>query len=43
MTSWVLKSIVEGVLRILLFVGYLLVVSLMKDIRRTFMYHGCRT
>lgn len=40
MTSWVLKSIVEGVLRILLFVGYLLVVSLMKDIRRTFMYHG---
>ncbi len=40
MTNWVLKSIVEGVLRILLFVGYLLVVSLMKDIRRTFMYHG---
>lgn len=35
-----LSSIFEGVLRILIFVGYLLLVSRMKDIRRTFMYHG---
>lgn len=40
MKSWVLKSIFEGVLRIVLFVGYISLVSLMKDIRRVFMYHG---
>lgn len=40
MKSWVLKSVFEGVLRIVLFVGYISLVSLMKDIRRVFMYHG---
>lgn len=35
-----LESLFEGVLRILIFVLYLLIVSRMKDIRRTFMYHG---
>lgn len=35
-----LYSLIEGVIRILLFIGYLLGVSRMKDIRRTFMYHG---
>lgn len=35
-----LKSVFEGVLKVLILVGYLAVVSLMKDIRRTFMYHG---
>ncbi len=34
------KSIFEGLLKILLLVGYMAAVSLMKDIRRTFMYHG---
>ena len=34
------KSIFEGVMRILLLVGYMSAISLMKDIRRTFMYHG---
>ena len=34
------KSIFEGVLRILLLVGYMGAITLMKDIRRTFMYHG---
>lgn len=34
------KSIFEGVLRILILVGYMGAISLMKDIRRTFMYHG---
>ncbi len=36
----VLKGICEGVLRIIIFIAYLLLVSLMKDIRRTFQYHG---
>lgn len=34
------KSIFTGVLKILLLVGYMAAVSLMKDIRRTFRYHG---
>ncbi len=36
----VLRGIFEGVLRLAIFLGYLLLVSLMKDIRRVFMYHG---
>lgn len=35
-----LRSIFEGVLKILILVLYMALVSLMKDIRRTFMYHG---
>ena len=35
-----LSSLLEGVLRILIFVLYLFLVSRIKDIRRTFMYHG---
>lgn len=35
-----LRAVFEGVFRILLFVGYMAAVSLMKDIKRTFMYHG---
>ena len=34
------KSVFEGVLKIIILVGYMALVSLMKDIRRTFMYHG---
>ncbi len=34
------RSTVEGVIKIIIFVSYLLLVSLMKDIRRTFEYHG---
>ncbi len=34
------KSAFEGVMRIAVLVGYMALVSLMKDIRRTFMYHG---
>lgn len=34
------KSLFEGVLKIILFIGYMALVSLMKDIKRTFMYHG---
>ncbi len=35
-----LIAIIEGVLRVLIFVVYVLLISLMKDIRRVFMYHG---
>lgn len=35
-----LLAVIEGVIRILLFIGYVLVISQMKDIRRVFMYHG---
>lgn len=34
------RALLEGVMRVLIFVGYLLLVSLMPDIKRTFMYHG---
>ena len=34
------KSVFEGVLRIIVLVVYMLAVRLMKDIKRTFMYHG---
>lgn len=39
-TAILLSSLFEGILRILIFVLYLVIVSRMKDIRRTFMYHG---
>lgn len=35
-----LISIMEGVLRLAIFLGYMLAISRMKDIQRTFMYHG---
>ena len=35
-----LRAVFEGVLRILVFVAYVWATSLMKDIRRTYMYHG---
>ena len=34
------KSAFEGILKIVMLVGYMALVSLMKDIRRTFQYHG---
>ena len=38
--SRILRSIVEGVIKIAIFVAYMALVSLMKDIRRQYMYHG---
>ncbi len=35
-----IKSVFEGVFKIIILVGYMAAVSLMKDIKRTFMYHG---
>lgn len=36
----ILRSILEGIVKIALFVLYMFAVSLMKDIRRQYMYHG---
>lgn len=34
------KSLAEGFVRLLIFLGYLSAISLMKDIKRVYMYHG---
>jgi uncharacterized protein YqhQ len=33
-------NLIEGVIRVIIFVGYLTVISMMKDIKRVFAYHG---
>lgn len=33
-------AVVEGAIRLLLFIGYVLLISAMKDIQRVFQYHG---
>lgn len=38
LTPW--QGTIEGVLKIVIFVSYMALVSQMKDIKRTFMYHG---
>ena len=35
-----LLNIIEGAIRIVIFLSYVLLISLMKDIRRVYMYHG---
>ncbi len=35
-----LRGLIEGVIRVVLFVLYVKLISLMKDIKRVFMYHG---
>lgn len=39
-SSEALISVSEAILRMVIFFGYLLLISRMKDIQRTFMYHG---
>lgn len=39
-TSETAMAILEGVIRIGIFIGYIKVISRMDDIKRTFMYHG---
>ena len=34
------RALIEGLVRIVLFVGYMALMSLLKDIRRVFQYHG---
>ena len=38
--SYAIRSIIEGVIRMLLFILYIKAITLVKDIRRVFMYHG---
>ena len=38
--SQVVLNLIEGAIRIVMFVGYILAISLMPDIKRFFMYHG---
>lgn len=38
--SDMLLAIAEGVIRLLIFIGYILLISRMKDIQRVFQYHG---
>ncbi|MBQ8639417.1 MAG: DUF1385 domain-containing protein [Lachnospiraceae bacterium] len=35
-----LMALFEGILRLAIFIAYVALISLMKDIRRTYMYHG---
>ncbi len=38
--NWVVFNLVDGVIRVLFFLAYLLFISRMQDIRRVFQYHG---
>lgn len=39
-SSHIVISLLEGVLRLLIFIGYVAGISLMPDIKRVYMYHG---
>ncbi|MBR1741661.1 MAG: DUF1385 domain-containing protein [Lachnospiraceae bacterium] len=39
-TSYPMLAAIEGGFRVVLFVGYVIAISFMRDIHRTFMYHG---
>lgn len=34
------RALIEGIMRIIIFIAYMAIVSMMKDIKRVFMYHG---
>jgi uncharacterized protein YqhQ len=38
--NWVVFNLVDGLIRVIIFLAYLILVSMMKDIRRVFEYHG---
>lgn len=38
--NWVVFNLVDGLIRVIIFLAYIFLVSLMKDIRRVFQYHG---
>jgi uncharacterized protein YqhQ len=38
--NWVVFNLVDGLIRVVFFLGYILLISMMKDIRRVFQYHG---
>ena len=39
-SDYYIIAIVEGFIRVAIFIGYILLISLVPDIKRTFMYHG---
>ncbi len=39
-SNYYIIAIVEGFIRVAIFIGYILLISLVPDIKRTFMYHG---
>lgn len=39
-TSWLVLSIIEGLVRICIFIAYIYIISMSKDVKRLFMYHG---
>jgi uncharacterized protein YqhQ len=38
--NWIVFNLVDGLFRVLFFLGYIILVSMLKDIRRVFQYHG---
>ena len=38
--NWVVFNLVDGLIRVIFFLTYIILISLMKDIRRVFQYHG---
>lgn len=38
--NWVIFNLVDGVIRVAIFLGYILAISAIRDIRRVFQYHG---
>jgi uncharacterized protein YqhQ len=38
--NWVVFNLVDGLIRVIFFLCYIVLISLMKDIRRVFEYHG---
>lgn len=39
-SSYYMRTVIEGIVRVGIFLGYVLLISRMEDIQRTFMYHG---
>ena len=38
--NWIIFNLVDGIIRVVFFLAYILLISTMKDIRRVFQYHG---
>ncbi len=38
--NWFVFNLVDGLIRVAFFLGYIILVSMLKDIRRVFQYHG---
>ncbi len=39
-TNHILLGLIEGVIRLVIFLAYVVIISCMEDIKRTYMYHG---